>query len=287
MISVEKELVQWEKHKEVEVTSDYEFNEVHFGNRHYKEALVTKPKNGKAPIPNILLTTADDISVWLVYSDGEVETVFEKARFEVASKPKPPGYVYEETEVITFKKLVEEVDKAVDNANAISKDLEEKRDSGYFNGKDGKDAYGFDYAKVDEDGDLIIHYVDGTTKDAGHVKGENGKDGTNGVDGKDGKDGAPGPQGPQGIPGKDGAQGPKGDKGDKGDRGEPGVNGTNGTNGTNGKDGKTPVKGVDYYTDAEKQDLIAEITESVTGDIDVALDNIIAIQNELIGGGSV
>jgi predicted RNA-binding protein with RPS1 domain len=256
MIVTEKRLVQWDTDKKVQVSSEEEFNEVHFYNKFSASAEVVLPKEGYADIPNHFLQTGDEITVWLVNSTEEGDTSIEKAVLEVLPRKKPADYVYTETEVITFKKLVEEVDKAVDNANAIAKDLEEKRDSGYF-------------------------------------KGENGKDGINGVDGKDGKDGAPGPQGPQGIPGKDGAQGPKGDKGDKG---EPGANGTNGTNGTNGKDGidgkdgvdgKTPVKGVDYYTDAEKQDLIAEITESVTGDIDVALDNIIAIQNELIGGDSV
>lgn len=50
-----------------------------------------------------------------------------------------------------------------------------------------------------------------------------------------------------------------------------------------GDKGDTPEKGVDYYTEEEKTELIEEITEAVTGDIDAALDNIIAIQNELLG----
>lgn len=54
----------------------------------------------------------------------------------------------------------------------------------------------------------------------------------------------------------------KGDKGDKGDQGEQGIQGVAGKDGVNGKDGadgKTPVKGVDYFTDADKKELIADI----------------------------
>lgn len=64
----------------------------------------------------------------------------------------------------------------------------------------------------------------------------------------------------------------KGEPGEKGERGEPGY---------------TPIKGVDYYTAQEKAELVQEIEQTAIGDIDAALDHIIAIQNELIGGGSV
>ena len=39
-------------------------------------------------------------------------------------------------------------------------------------------------------------------------------------------------------------------KGDKGERGPAGKNGTNGI------DGKTPVKGTDYYTEVDKQEMV-------------------------------
>lgn len=48
----------------------------------------------------------------------------------------------------------------------------------------------------------------------------------------------------------------KGSKGDKGDRGEQGIPGTDGED---GKDGYTPVKGADYYTDADKAEFEALI----------------------------
>lgn len=39
----------------------------------------------------------------------------------------------------------------------------------------------------------------------------------------------------------------KGDKGDQGDKGDP------------GKDGYTPVKGTDYYTEAEKEEMVKAV----------------------------
>lgn len=104
--------------------------------------------------------------------------------------------------------------------------------------------------------------------------------------------GEKGETGPQGEQGPQGIQGTKGDKGDTGDKGDDGLspianvtqtqngatititdkNGTttteikNGTNGKDGTDGKTPIKGVDYFTEADKQ----EIINSVKSEIDLS-----------------
>jgi hypothetical protein len=43
----------------------------------------------------------------------------------------------------------------------------------------------------------------------------------------------------------------------KGDKGEPGINGTNGI------DGKTPVKGTDYYTEADKQEMVNNVINAL------------------------
>ena len=85
---------------------------------------------------------------------------------------------------------------------------------------------------------------------------------TAGMNGKDGKDGKSAYQ----IAVENGFEGSETEwlaslKGADGRNGIDGKNGTNGTNGkdgkdgTNGKDGKTPVKGVDYFTQAEIQQI--------------------------------
>ena len=122
--------------------------------------------------------------------------------------------------------------------------------------------------------------------------GPAGKDGVDGAPGPKGDKGDIGPQGPagekgdKGEPGNDGAPGPKGDKGDPGERGiqgEQGPRGDVGPQGPAGADGHTPVKGTDYFTEAD----IAAIKEGLAtnayvdeklGDIDTAL-------SAILGGG--
>lgn len=64
-------------------------------------------------------------------------------------------------------------------------------------------------------------------------------------------------------------KGPKGDPGAPGEKGADGVDGKDGADGVNGKDGKdgkdghTPIKGTDYFTEAEKKELANDIAKSV------------------------
>lgn len=83
-----------------------------------------------------------------------------------------------------------------------------------------------------------------------------------------------GDKGDQGEQGLQGVKGDKGDKGEKGDTGEPGAKGEQGEQGPAGADGaegpqgpqgeqgppgKTPIKGVDYWTEEDKQQIIQDV----------------------------
>ena len=59
--------------------------------------------------------------------------------------------------------------------------------------------------------------------------------------------------GPRGLQGEQGEQGPKGEPG------EQGIQGPKGDKGTDGKDGYTPQKGVDYYTDDDKAEMVSAV----------------------------
>jgi hypothetical protein len=59
-------------------------------------------------------------------------------------------------------------------------------------------------------------------------------------------------------------------KGDKGDRGEQGIQGEKGDDGASGY---VPVKGVDYYTEADKAELIAVIESEVLRSLSIAALN--------------
>ena len=120
--------------------------------------------------------------------------------------------------------------------------------------------------------------------------GDKGDPGAKGDPGEQGPKGEPGDTGPAGASGTDGitptigengnwylgatdtgkpSRGEKGDPGAagaKGDQGEQGPRGETGATGAEGPAGKTPVKGTDYFTEADKQ----EIASAAAGLVDLS-----------------
>lgn len=88
-----------------------------------------------------------------------------------------------------------------------------------------------------------------------NIKGPRGEKGETGSAGPSGPVGPQGPQGQQGIQGIQGVQGPTGAQGPKGDPGN------DGADGRNGKDGYTPVKGVDYWTPSDIEDMAEDFAD--------------------------
>ena len=147
-------------------------------------------------------------------------------------------------------------------------------------------------AKINQSGELILSYSDGSEENLGAVVG---KDGAPGKDGADGKDGTDGEDGIPGIPGKDGEDGYTPQKGVDyfdGKNGSDGVSATHSWNGTtltvtsasgtssanlkgdpgkDGDDGYTPVKGTDYWTPADRDGIIADVLANFTDVSEVAL----------------
>lgn len=94
-------------------------------------------------------------------------------------------------------------------------------------------------------------------------QGEQGPIGPEGVAGPQGEKGEKGDTGPVGATGAQGPIGPQGEKGETGATGETGPKGEKGEKGDTGADGKTPVKGVDYFTDADKVEIIPNFAFSI------------------------
>ena len=124
-------------------------------------------------------------------------------------------------------------------------------------------------------------------------KGDTGAQGPQGIQGEPGPKGEPGAQGLHGIQGEPGPKGADGTAatvtvgtvttGEPGTnaavanagtsaaavlnftipRGEKGETGATGATGQNGADGYTPVKGVDYFTDAEKSEMIQAVLDAL------------------------
>ena len=55
----------------------------------------------------------------------------------------------------------------------------------------------------------------------------------------------------------------KGEKGDKGDKGEKGEPGEDGAAGVQGEPGYTPKKGIDYWTDEDKNEIKAYVDDAI------------------------
>lgn len=72
--------------------------------------------------------------------------------------------------------------------------------------------------------------------------------------------GEQGPPGPKGDPGEQGPPGPQGEPGEPGEKGDPGEQGPPGEK---GEDGYTPVKGVDYWTESDKKEIVSETLASL------------------------
>ena len=82
--------------------------------------------------------------------------------------------------------------------------------------------------------------------------------------------GAAGAKGSDGANGKDGAQGEKGDTGPAGPQGPAGAPGPQGPKGETGTDGKTPVKGTDYWTEADKQEIVNSVIAALPDGTEVS-----------------
>lgn len=99
---------------------------------------------------------------------------------------------------------------------------------------------------IGKNGNWFINNED-TGKPSRGAKGDKGERGEKGEKGDPGEPGAKGEQGEQGPAGADGAKGPQGLQGEQ------------------GLPGKTPVKGVDYWTEQDKQEIIADVLEQIPG----------------------
>lgn len=262
---------QWDVNQKITSAKLREGDEVHFANDRSGEAIVVKAYKHNhvvvADVPNILLQQTNKILVYRYVTDGVSElTVCEKS-FDVLARPKPTDYIYTETDCITVQDFV-------------FKALEEAKENGDFNGEDGM---GISSITANEAGKLVITLETGESVviDIPTVRGEDGTDGEDGKDGVDGRDGADGSDGISPIITtatiENGHRITITDAGGahsidlfNGKDGQNGIDGKDGKDGTNGKDGHTPQRGVDYYTEADKSDMIQAVLSALPDNREVA-----------------
>ena len=98
-------LYQWDTGRQVECDAE----QVHFSNHHYGTSIDVEVKNGKATIPNQLLTSAIPLKAWAWVKDDNGEYTKEEQVFLVAKRNKPSDYVYTPTEIKTWQDLQNQI----------------------------------------------------------------------------------------------------------------------------------------------------------------------------------
>lgn len=164
--------------------------------------------------------------------------------------------------------------------NVISANIEGTVDKKYVDDQD-KDILKNAKEYADNQVPNVVEtYVKGHKEELKGEKGEKGIDGKDGANGKDGTNGTDGVNGADGfspsasvtqtesgatvkITDKTGVTTAEIKNGIDGKNGKDGTNGKDGINGTNGKDGKTPVKGIDYFTETDKEEIINEVKSKI------------------------
>ena len=121
-----------------------------------------------------------------------------------------------------------------------------KKGRDYFDGEDGQDGTS---ATHSWNGTVLtITSASGTS--SADLKGEKGDPGEQGLKGEKGDTGA------QGLPGEKGEKGDTGPAGEKGDKGDTGAQGIQGVQ---GEPGKTPVRGTDYWTETDREQIVSDV----------------------------
>lgn len=98
-------LYQWDTGRQVECDAE----QVHFSNRIYGTSIDVDVKDGKATIPNQLLTSAILLKAWAWVKDTSGEYTKEEQIFLVAKRNKPSDYVYTPTEIKTWQDLQNQI----------------------------------------------------------------------------------------------------------------------------------------------------------------------------------
>lgn len=218
-------LYQWDTGRQVECDAE----QVHFSNHHYGTSIDVDVKDGKATIPNQLLTSAIPLKAWAWVKDSSGEYTKEEQIFLVAKRNKPSDYVYTPTERKTWQDLQNQIGD-LNNLKTEHKDnlVNAINDAAGSGGGGASTAEGVSYTNaalpnISTVGGALDELVPKSHTHANKdtldkLSDSNGKLQYNGSD--------------------------VGLKGDKGDTGATGAN------------GKTPVKGVDYWTAADKAEIV-------------------------------
>lgn len=302
------ELYQWDTGRKV-VIDDESIKRVHYQNRFYGRTIDVDVSGGFAIIPDRLLQSCAPLVVFAWSGNPDDGYTKIEKTFEVNRRNKPSGYVFTPVDQKTLDDLQKQIG-GLSDLTTTAKDtlvaaINEVAASGGAGSMDLRVTDG--YIQYSHDGGstwtnlIAVAELKGAKGDKGDPgeKGDPGAPGAKGDPGEKGDAGATGPQGETGPAGPVGPQGPAGTPGKDGvsptvstaattggtkvtitdakgshefvvKDGANGANGKDGAQGEKGDDGKTPVRGTDYWTAADKQEIVNSVIAALPDGTEVS-----------------
>lgn len=115
------QLYQWDSNVKL-IVEDDRINQVQFSQRFSRTAVCVKVENGECFVPNELLQSYCDIFAYACIVDNDGQVCEFSEMFTVFARPKPDNYIYTPTEIITFKRIEDELNKKIE---ALAKEIED------------------------------------------------------------------------------------------------------------------------------------------------------------------
>ena len=244
-------LYQWDTGRTVTVSDDV--SEVHFQNKAYGRTVNVTVENGIAAIPDEMLQVSSPIRAFEFVGTEESGYTKIESVFAVVARNKPADYVFTPTEQITLSyaiKIAESVRADADagkfdGATGPQGDKGDKGDKG-DTGADGKTPVkGIDYWTPKDQAEIAdaVNNANLAANEANLAAGIASDSAEEAIQSRDAADEA-----------ANAANAKAAELQAKADAGD-----FNGKDGKDGTDGYTPVRGTDYWTDADKAEIVAEV----------------------------
>lgn len=253
-------LWQWDTGRRLRVGSGVE--QIHYQNRALGGSVdVDVGTDGTAIIPDELLQDCHTLTAYAYVTDDTGAYTMVQQDFAVHKRAKPAGYVYTPTDQMTLRTIQRQIG---DLAGLTTE------------AKDTLVAAINEAARTGGAGSMALRVADGYIQ----YSTDGGSTWTNliavaDLKGADGKPGAAGATGPAGVPGKDGHS-PVVTATKSGKTTTISVDGAaiatveDGAKGDPGKTGKTPVRGTDYWTAADKQEIVNSVIAALPDGTEVS-----------------
>lgn len=115
------QLYQWDSNVKL-IVEDDRINQVQFSQRFSHTAVCVKVENGECFIPNEFLQSYYDIFAYACIVDNDGQVCEFSEMFTVFARPKPDNYIYTPTEIITIKRIEDDLNKKFE---ALAKEIED------------------------------------------------------------------------------------------------------------------------------------------------------------------